>query len=285
MSAPSQLIWSAEVAPALHGLSLAREGGRVLAWHARHGLFLFDARGLPLGHRPASSKIVGACCAGDGASVAEIDAAGHVSLLGNDLTPRWERPLPQGTAVAMDSFGRRVAAADGSGGLTLFDRKGDTLWRTTWPRPLRYVAFVPELAVLVASADFGLVVCCDTAGRCAWRDAPVTHAGSLAVSGNGGVVALAHYSDGLCCYATSRSHGKDLREAAPCRLADVAYDGKTFLTAGLDHRVFLRDAEGFARAEWELSDRPVGLALSPVADRAAAALANGKVQVWSTRAG
>jgi hypothetical protein len=283
MSSPLHLLWTAEVAPGLQGMALAREGGNLLARDGRHGLFLFDSRGHRLAQQPALAEMVSACCAADGNSFAAIGAAGQVWLLGKDLTPRWERTIPQGLAVAIDSFGDHVAAADGSGGLHVFDRDGKPLWRTAGPRPLRFLAFVAEAAAVIGSADFGLVTCCDGLGRTLWRDAPVAHTGSLAVSGDGGVVALASYSEGLCCYGVRQSRARSLRAAAPCRLADVSYDGRTFLTAGLDDQVCLRDASGVALTKWALPARPVALALAPLGDRVAVALANGTVHVLATR--
>jgi hypothetical protein len=73
-----------------------------------------------------------------------------------------------------------------------------------------------------------------------------------------------------------------VRAAAPCRLADVSYDGRTFLTAGLDDRVWLRDADGGVLSEWALPARPVALALSSAGDRASVAMANGSVHVLAT---
>jgi hypothetical protein len=278
-----RLLWTAEVAPALQGLAPAREGGRMLAWDSRHGLFLLDARGHRVAQCPAPAELVAACCSGDGASFATISASGRVCLLGPELLSRWEGTIPQGQAVALDSFGDRLAAADGSGGLHLFDRDGKTVWRTAAPRPLRFLTFAPEAAALVGSADFGFVVCCDANGGCLWRDAPVTHTGSLTANGDGSVVALARYGDGLCCYSVRRSQPRVLRAAAPCRLADVSYDGRTFLTAGLDDRVCLRDLDGISRAEWALPARLVALALSPGGDRAVVALANGTVHVLASK--
>jgi hypothetical protein len=278
-----RVLWSAEAAPSLQGLAMAREGGRILAWDCRRGLFLFDARGHLIQNRSAPAEMMTACCAADGASFAAIGVAGQVWLLDQQLLPRWERAIPQGAAVALDSFGDRVAAADAAGGLHLFDGQGQPLWRSKCPRPLRFLTFVPEVSVLLGCADFGLVLCCDALGRCIWRDAPVTHTGSLAASGNGSVVAQAGYSDGLCCYGVRQARPQALRGTAPCRLADVAYDGRTFLTAGLDDRIALRDENGSIVATETLPARPVALALAPAGDRAAVALMNGTIQMLTTR--
>jgi hypothetical protein len=279
MPSPLRLLWTAEVAHSLTGLALAREGGRFLAWDLRHGLYLFDAEGQRLAHCPAPPGMAGAACAADASRVAAVGAAGQVWSFGADLTPRWERTVKApGVAVALDSFGDRVAVADGAGGLHLFDRDGRPAWRAACLRPLRFLAFVAEAAFVVGSADFGLVACHDHAGRCSWRDAPVAHTGSLAASGDGGVVALACYSEGLYCYGLSRVGARIMSAAAPCRLADVSYDGRTFLTAGLDDRVCLRSTDGTVLADWACPARPVAVALAPLGERAVVALADGRVQ-------
>jgi outer membrane protein assembly factor BamB len=276
-----RLLWTEAIAPGLQGLALAREGGRLLARDGRHGLFVLDDRGRRLEHRPAPAGLVAACIAADGNTFAAVGNDGKVWLFEKDLTTRWERTFGPGSAVALDSFGDRVAVADAAGGLVLLDRDGRPLWRATCPRPLRLLSFVAEAAVVVGNADFGLLTCFDARGNLLWRDAPVTHAGSLSASGDGSVIALACYSDGLCCYGVNQPRPRVVN-TAPCRLADVSYDGKTFLTVGLDDRVYLRDPEGIAKAEWTLASRAVAVALAPRGDRAAVALADGTVMMLQT---
>jgi hypothetical protein len=282
MSSHLSVLWTAEPASTLHGLALSRESGRVLVWNNRLGLYLYDSRGQCEAEWRAPAELTAAAMSADGKHFAVIDTAGQLRLLRQDLTPRWNRPLPQATTVAVDSFGSRLAVADAAGDLYLLDQEGETIWRTNGPRSLRFLTFVPESAVLVGSADFGLVLCCDSHGRCLWRDAPVTHTGSLATSGDGGTVAIARYSEGLCCYAVDQPRPRTVRGTQPCRLADIAYDGRTLATAGLDDRICLRDADGTTRAEMTLSSRPVALALSPLADRVVLALASGSIQMLTT---
>ncbi len=283
MQFPLRLLWQCDPGPHLAGLALAREGGRLLARDGVGGIHLLDATGRKLAQQTALRGAVASCCASDGKRFGVAGTAGEVWLLGGDLAVRWERALPPPCrAVALDSFGDRLAAADGSGGLHLFDGGGKLLWRVECPRPLHHLAFVAEAAVVLGSADFGFVVCFDAAGHCTWRDTPVVHVGSLAASGDGGAIALACYGDGLYCYGLRQPRPQVLPQAAPCRLADVSYDGRTFLTAGLDERVSLRDASGVARAEWSAPSRPVALALSPAADRVVLALANGTIQALAT---
>ncbi len=263
----------------LRGLSLARERGWVLAWDSQDGLHLWDRAGRRQAHRPAPAALAAAACADDGGSVAAAGGRGQVWLLAPDLTPRWERSVPQPpSAVAIDPFGDRIAVAAGGGVVHLFDREGRLLWQASTPRPLRHLAFVPEKPVLAGSADFGLVVCLDAGGACLWRDGLVAHVGSLAVSGDGSAIVLACFTDGLYLYAVDRPHAKHLPQAAPCHLAALSYAADTLLTAGPENEVCLRERDGLVRARFAAEGAVVALALAALGDFAVLALAEGKVQ-------
>jgi hypothetical protein len=267
----------------LCGLASARERGWLLAWDAAGGLHLFNRSGERQAWAQAPAPLAAAGCADDGSALAAVGTGGQVWLLAPDLTPRWERLAPAGcTAAAIDPYGQYVAAADSGGGLTVFDRGGRPRWRVRGARPLKHVTFVPEKPALAASADFGLTAAFDFAGRLLWRDAPLAHVGSLAVSGDGAVIALACFSEGVTCYSVGRPSRRPWPGGDPCRLAALSYDGDAVLTAGLDGRLRLRDAAGAIRAEAELEGAAVGLALGPLAGYAAVALAEGKVLCLAT---
>ena len=132
---PCRSLWSRKLAAPPRGLALARERGWLLVWDAEHGLHLFNRSGEPQARWQTADALTAACCADDGGSFAAVGAQGQVWMLAPDLSPRWERTLPQrGTAVALDPFGQYLAAADGRGGLTLYDRHGpDALARRQRP--------------------------------------------------------------------------------------------------------------------------------------------------------
>jgi hypothetical protein len=280
-----RLTWSQTVAAPLQGLALARERGTVLAWDSGDGLHLFNRKGERQGRLGAPGVLAAAACADDGSAYAAAAAdPASAWLLAPDLMPRWERPLPQpAVAAALDPLGGYLAVSCAGGSLCVFDAAGRAAWRAETPRPLRHLAFVPERPVLLGSADFGLVLCFDAAGRCLWRDGLVAHVGSLAASGDGGTVVLACFSDGLCCYATDRSTPQRLALPAPCPLAGVSYAGDTFLTAGPDGRVSLRDRDGTARAEHVADSPPAALALGALGDYAVLGLPDGKLLCLDTR--
>ncbi len=278
-----QLLWSRTTAARPRGLALARERGWLLTWDADHGLHLFNRSGEPQARWQSADALTAACCADDGGGFAAVGARGQVWMLAPDLTPRWERMIPKrGTAVALDPFGQYVAAADGRGGLTLFDRQGRARWHADNARPLEHLAFIPERPALAAAADFGLIACYSVSGTLLWRDAPVAHTGGLAVSGDGAIIAAACFSDGLCCYSLDGPKRRSLANAGPCRLVAASYDGDVFLTADLEHRLHIHDAAGAERGECPLECPPTGLALSALGDEAFVALADGRLLLLRT---
>jgi hypothetical protein len=272
------LLWSQNTRFPLRGLVLARETGTVLAWDVRHGLLRLDRSGALLTQATAPGALAAVACADDGSAGAAGGDKGEVWLLDAELVPRWERSLPQRvTALAVDALGQQVAAADSAGGVHLLDHTGQVLWRVASPRPLPFLAFVPEEPVLVGCADLGLVLRFDARGNVVWRDGLVAHVGSLAVTGDGGLLALACYTEGVVTYAQPRRRQARLPHTAPCRLAALSYAGDFLLTAGMDNRLFLRDRAGLVQGEWAVEGTPVGLALTPLGDTAFVAVAEGKV--------
>jgi hypothetical protein len=273
-----QVLWSQKIAAPLRGLALARERGWVLAWDSADGLYLWDRLGRRQAQRRSPGVLAAAACADDGGSFAVAGERGELWLLAPDLTPRWERPLGErGAAVALDPLGTHVAVADGGSSLRLFDRQGKELWKSPTFRPLRHLAFIPEKPVLAGSADFGLVACFDADGKLLWRDGLVAHVGSLAVSGDGAVIALACFTEGVYCYGVEQSQPKRIAQAAPCHLAAVSYGGDVFLTAGLQNQVALRDPDGAVRQELTAEGPIAALALGALGEFAVVGLAEGQV--------
>jgi hypothetical protein len=142
---------------------------------------------------------------------------------------------------------------------------------------LHFLAFVPQAPFVIGSADYGLVACFDLRGQCSWRDGLVAHVGSLAVSGDGERVELACFTEGLQRYTLAgRNRGRQ-QIGEPCRLAALSFDGQQTLAAGLSSRLLLLDRKGRALATHDLGSPATALALAALGDRAAVALADGRV--------
>jgi hypothetical protein len=280
-----RLLWSQTIPTPLRGLILARERETVLAWDGQSNLFLFNDAGTMQARRPAPAPIAAAGCAEDGSAyVVAGSQTPMVCWLAPDLALRWQRSLPQrATAVAVEPLGRCIAVADASGALHLMDASGRTLWKATTPRPLHYLAFVPEKAALVGAADFGLVLCFGESGECLWRDGLVAHIGSLTVSGNGSDVLLACFSDGLYRYSTTGPQQQRIPLETPCHLAALSYAGDCLLTADRQQRICLRDSKGDLRDQMNLDAPAVALALGALANYALVGLSNGAVLRFDQR--
>ncbi len=105
----------------------------------------------------------------------------------------------------------------------------------------------------------------------------MVHTGSVAVSGDGALIVLACFSDGLSCCSWDDAKRRGLDGTGPCRLVSASYDGDALLTADLEQRLHLRDAAGAVRGQWPLDSAPVGLALSALGDEGYVALADGRI--------
>jgi hypothetical protein len=279
-------LWSQTVSSTLRGLSAAHERGWHLLWDAGHTLFLYDRAGQQQAEGQTPGDLASACAAADGRSFAAVGEQGQVWLLAPDLTPRWQRSIAgRATAVAVDCTGERIAVAGSDGTLHLFDQAGTLLWKNNNPRPLHFISFVPERPALVGSADFGLVACFEEAGRCVWRDGLVAHSGSLTTTGDGGLVVLACFSEGACCYglAEGPKSRRFVPAVAPCRLLASTYAGEVWLTVGLGPQVTLHGADGTTRAEVEITGRAVAVALNAMGSEAAVATADGVLMAFDLR--
>jgi hypothetical protein len=180
-------------------------------------------------------------------------------------------------------FGGRVGVSAARGGLTLLDRDGRPLWEAHQPRPLHHLAFVPEAPLLLGTADFGLVVCLDVAtGGVVWRDGLAAHCGALAASGDGAVVVLACFSDGLRRYGRGGAK-RHVTTKEPCRLAALSFDGRLALVAGRANRLLLLDIHGKVHGIHLLERPAVALTMAALADRAVVALADGGVLALDLR--
>jgi hypothetical protein len=254
----------------------------VLAWDAQHWLYLFNRAGEKQAQLQAPGPLATASAADDGASFAAAGLHGEVWLLAPDLMPRWTRKVGQRVvAIALTPFGHFAAVGDAGGNVHLFDRSGTEIWRVATARPLKHMVFIPEKPVLVGSADFGLVVCLSDTGTQIWRDGLVANCGSLAATGDASRIALACFTDGLWCYDLAGKKNQFAR-LAPCRLADLSYDGSLILSAGLENRLQLHTRAGDVKASISLDGIPAALALGPLGEVAIVGLAEGKVVQLAT---
>jgi WD40 repeat protein len=250
-----------------------------MARDGQDGLILFNHAGAIQAQRPSPIPPAAIACAEDGSAYAVGGSlTPGVCWLEPDLSPRWQRLLPQRvTALALEPHGRYVAAADAGCTLRLLDRRGHTFWQATTPRPLAHLAFVPEKPLLVGAADFGLVVCFGATGECLWRDGLVAHVGSLSVSGDGEWLLLACFSDGLYSYGSAGPPPQRIPLETACHLAALSYAGDCLLTGDRDNKVCLRGSDGALRDQLTLESPVQALALGALGEHGVAGLADGTI--------
>ena len=259
-------------------MNLAREPGQVLVWDVEGSLVRLDRLGQIVVRRPGPASLASAAFADDGNTVAAIGKRGQVWMMTAELTVSWERSLPRRpVALALDALGKQLAVADEAGGVHVFDTAGKVVWHTTAARQLVHLAFVPEAPVLIGSAEFGLVCAFDRTGQCLWRDGLAAHVGSLAVSGDGGRIVLACFTEGLCCYSLAQPRQVRLPKAAPARLAALSYTGQTTVTAGLEGVLALRNEDGVVRDELPLAAAPTAIGVEALGEAVVAVLASAEV--------
>ncbi len=275
---PMRRLWSYKSSVPIRGLSLAREPQTVLLWDANHVLTWLTPNGTVQARWEAPSALAAVDCADDGYAAVAVGTQGQVWFLTPELTIRWQKTVAdKATAVALAPFADAVAVAAGNGRVHFLDRTGRAIATASNPRPFLHLEFVPERPFLLGSADFGSVAAFNLSGERRWHDSPVAHCGSLATTGNGLVIALACFSEGVNFYDLRGQKQTGGPRLAPCRLVAMSYDGLAILTAGLDGVVRLHDGSGKVRSDFRPDAAVAALALDALGKTAFLGLADGSV--------
>lgn len=270
--------WTQTLQAAPRGLVLAREKGWLLAWDDARWLYLLNQAGRLEGQAQQPGAIAAACCADDGSALAVLSQGGAVSWLAPDLTVRWQHQLPaKPMAAALDSFGQYLAVADQAGTLHVLDRLGRVVTTTPGPLAFHHLTFVPAAPVLLASAELGLIVCMDLAGKTTWRDSLVIHVGGLAVTSGGEQILLACFTEGLHRYSLAGRKLKPISTVEPWQRVAVSADGRHILAGGLSQRLYVLDDNGRTRRTLTVDHPPAAVALDPLGRAAYAALPDRRI--------
>lgn len=264
-----RIAWTRELPSSLLGMGLARESGCALVFDAERSLVRIDPAGQISLRRPAPATVSAAASSDEGKVVAALGRRGQVWLLNAEFDVIWQRSVAnRPVAVAIDHLGLAVAVSDESGGLAVFDARGQEMWKASTPRPLLHLAFVPESGALVGAADLGLVCSFDQRGQETWREGLMANVGSLAVSGAGDRIVVACFSEGLRCWSPQKPRLEKLPMTRACRYVAISYAGDAILYAGADYRLTLCDGTGATRDEMTLPAPPGVLAMAALGDRA-----------------
>jgi hypothetical protein len=133
-------------------------------------------------------------------------------------------------------------------------------------------------AQLVAAADLGWAGLLDlTTGQWIWSDRPVSHIGSLAVSGTGDAILLACFSEGLRRYGPAGLDRHPIKLPKSCGLVALAFSGETGIAAGSGRELYGFTAKGDLAFTRDLEQPPTALALAALGDHAIAGFADGRI--------
>jgi hypothetical protein len=242
-------------------------------------LTLFGPSGAPIVQTPPQAGLTASCLSEDGRHAALGTSRGEVRLLGDELSPGWERTVhARVMAAALDPLGQRLAVSDEGGGLTVFSASGREVWRASTPRALSHLQWAPETGSLWCAADYGLACLFSAEGGQAWLDAPVAHIGGLACTGDGQRLLAACFSEGVKCYGESQGRPTPLAKGLAARHVAISYFGDVIVTVGLDGAQLTHSAgDGTWLAEGRLPSPAVSLALDALGRWAVAALAAGEL--------
>lgn len=204
-----------------------------------------------------------------------------IRCLAPDLTARWDKKI-DGTPLAavLDPSGQILAVSDAKGSVIFFGPGGESLATVSSPRPLRFLAMVSNVTRVAAAADLGLVGAFDIAGEWIWKDWVLVNVGGLSVSGDGGLLLVACFSDGLHRYGPEGQRQSRLATPEPCRQVAQSYGGDRIVVGGMDVGLAVLNQDGVVLARGR-AERPIGaLAMAPFGDAIYGALAGGGIVKW-----
>ncbi|MGF1581159.1 MAG: PQQ-binding-like beta-propeller repeat protein [Gemmataceae bacterium] len=258
------ILWQRILQSGIVGFSVVRERGWLLAWDRAHWLYVLDGQGRPQSQRQFSG-LRSASGADDGSGYVAVGQDGEIWVLAPDLMPRWEKKLSGGAlAVAVDAFGYHLAVSGVASQLRVYTADGETVSKTTTPRPLHHIRFVPASVHLIASSDYGLVAAFDLEGQVQWRDGLVANVGHLCTDGYGEQILLATFGEGIQRYSVQ--NGKQGRWTMPTPVSLVAqsFDGALIVTSGRGNRIMILRPNGQPLVSTKVPTSPTALAVDPM---------------------
>ncbi len=280
------VLWSASLPAAIGGLALAREANLLLVRDASQSLATYNSHGA-LQARTRLDGLTAAVVSDDGTAIIAGSQGGEVWLLQLDLKPIWKRRIsaPVG-AVATDMFGQYIAIADTKGMLHLFDKSAQNLGEIECPRPLKFLAFIPQLPQLAAAADFGWVGALDLfKGEWLWNDRPVAHSGGLSVGASANPLALACYSDGVRRYDATGKLRDAIPLPRPAAAVALTFAGDWGIATTLGPEVYRFGSSSSPDVCFAIAKAPVAIVLSALGDTVYAASPDNTIQAIATRRG
>jgi hypothetical protein len=271
--------WNLVTDSPLAGLSLSREAGTLLVWDQGNQLYLFDRDGESHSISRVPNKVIAGTISDDGSLIAllvETDEAGLVLLDAdfNVLFERAARAAPsQPTCLAVDPHGRYLAVGTRSNSLHLINRYGRPAGRLETMEPLSHLCFVPDRALLVGAAAFGMLVGIAleptrSPGKLeadiVWQDRLMSNVGRLAVNGDGAMILASCYALGVQRFDLHGRNEGSYHLGGTVSQAVPDFPGRTIASSTLEGDLAVMNAAGNVRWRTRLGRPIVALEVDPL---------------------
>ena len=240
-----ELAWSFATDAPLVWLELAKESGEVLAADKSGGIYLLDRNGRVIAVTRGQMPIRGLAWADNGAAGVALIGNSRLHWFSRQLEFRSQYELPDtAVAVAVDSHGEYVAVSLVSGTNLVFDGPRKPIHRFESQRPFAKLLFLPEVAGLVGVADYGLLSCRSFTGAVRWEEKLFSNAGDIAASGNGDMVLIACFAQGITRYdSEGNQSGTYQLEGTSARVA-CTYLPYRIAVATMERQLYWLNARG-----------------------------------------
>lgn len=242
---PPQMKWSFVIDAPLAAMDYAAEAGTLLVADQTGGLYRFDRRGRVSALSRGFDRIRQLSWADRGNTGTAVLGDDRIVFLAQDLTIEWSVELSESIlSSAATPFGEHlsVSLANGLNYILRSDRKRMARFET--PRPIRFSRFLHSAPELVLAAEYGFLGKFDLRGRQIWDHTVWSNVGSMAVSSDGGVIAVSVFNHGIQQFsAEGESSGRYHVEGTPHMLG-VSETGNRLAVGTLEKHLYWIDRSG-----------------------------------------
>jgi len=268
--------WTLVTDSPLKGISLAREAGTILVWDEGNQLYLFDRDGESQSVSRVPNKIQAGTISDDGSLIAlvvDADEAG-LMLLDADFNVSVQRAAPSdATCMAVDPHGRYLAIGTRLNALHFVNRFGRPAGRLETMESLSHLCFVPDRALLLGAAAFGMLVGVALApggspgkldAEIVWQDRLMSNVGRLAVNGDGAMILASCFTLGVQRFDLHGRNEGSYHLGGTVSQAVSDFPGRTLAASTLEGDLAVMNSAGNVRWRTRLSRPVVALEIDPL---------------------